>query len=104
MTTFLLSWPHHLILYLPVSSPCICFSCKHTREFLGLVVVGLFVPVRKYRKQPGKEQVYLSGHTSLLRDIIAGKGRDSETGTEAEAMGEGCLLACSFWLAQPAFI
>lgn len=32
------------------------------------------------------------------------QGRNLEAGAEAEAMEECCLLACSPWSAQPAFI
>jgi hypothetical protein len=32
------------------------------------------------------------------------QGRDLEAGADAEAMEGCCLLACSSWLAQPAFL
>lgn len=32
------------------------------------------------------------------------QGRDLEAGGDVEAMEEGCLLACSSWLARPAFL
>jgi hypothetical protein len=32
------------------------------------------------------------------------EGRNLEAGADAEAMGELCLLTCSLWLVQPAFL
>jgi hypothetical protein len=40
-----------------------------------------------------------------MKVIRAGKqSRNLEVGTEAKAVDECCLLACSPWLAQPAFL
>ena len=57
----------------------------------------------------GEERVYFT-HNSILTVHHHKKsgqeptqGRDLE-GTDAEAMEGNCLLACSPWLAQPAFL
>ena len=42
---------------------------------------------------------------TIYRGVSARTHRkDQEAGTEAEAMKECCLLTCSLWLAQSAFI
>jgi hypothetical protein len=52
------------------------------------------------KKQVGEERVY-SAYTSILLFITKGS---QKAGADAEAM-EGCsLLACFFWLAQPALL
>lgn len=57
------------------------------------------------------EMVYFT-HSSVKQFIInssesrnSGRGRDLEAGADgAEAVEESCLLACSSWLVQPAFL
>jgi hypothetical protein len=46
------------------------------------------------------------GHSPSLREAKAGTqtGRSLVTGAEAETTEECCLLTCSCWLAQPAFL
>jgi hypothetical protein len=59
------------------------------------------------KKQVGEERVY-SAYTSILlfitKKLSTGTPTGQEAGADAEAM-EGCsLLACLFWLAQPALL
>jgi hypothetical protein len=59
------------------------------------------------KKQVGEERVY-SAYISILlfitKEIRTGTQAGQEAGADAEAM-EGCsLLACFFWLAQPALL
>ena len=57
----------------------------------------------------GKE-VYFSSHfQGIVHSRVKSRqeltqGRNLEAGTDAEAMEGCCLLACSPWLAQPAFL
>jgi hypothetical protein len=62
------------------------------------------------RKQLGKNRAYFT-HRSLVQFIIkSSEGRNLKAGQEskaravAEAMEGFCLLACSSWLVQPAFL
>ena len=61
------------------------------------------------QKQHGEEGVYLPSMSEVT--VYLGKsgqelkqGRDLEVGADAEAIEECCLLACSLWFAQPAFL
>jgi hypothetical protein len=59
------------------------------------------------KKQVGEERVY-SAYTSTLlfitKEVRTGTQAGQEAGADAEAI-EGCsLLACFFWLAQPALL
>lgn len=46
----------------------------------------------------------ISACTAQSQVIVKGShGRNPETGADAETMTESCFLACSLWLAQPAF-
>jgi hypothetical protein len=62
------------------------------------------------KRQVGEERVY-SAYTCTLLFITKGsfgqelkQGRNLEAGADAEAMEECCLLDCSLWFAQPAFL
>jgi hypothetical protein len=59
------------------------------------------------KKQVGEERVYLA-YTSILlfitKEVRTGTQAGQEAGADAETT-EGCsLLACFFWLAQPALL
>jgi len=62
------------------------------------------------KKQVGEKRAFFGLH--FLRTIHQGRksgpklkqGRILEAGADAEAMKGCCLLACSPWLAQPAFL
>ena len=58
-------------------------------------------------KPVGEERVYLAYTFILLfitKEVRTGSHADQEAAADAEAM-EGCsLLACLFWLAQPALL
>lgn len=43
-------------------------------------------------------------HLSLRKAKAGDQGRDTEAGAEADPMEECCLLVCSLWLAQLAFL
>ena len=51
-----------------------------------------------------KELVYLANSSRSLSIIGGSQGRNLEVGTKAEAMEECCLLACTSWFVQPAFL
>ena len=59
------------------------------------------------KQQAGEEKVYLTlitvCHQRKLGQELK-QDRNLEAGTDAEAVEEGCLLAFSPWLAQPAFL
>jgi len=56
------------------------------------------------QKLPGEEKVYFS-YCLSLREVRAGtQDRDPEAGTEAETTQQHCLLTCSPWLTQFAFL
>jgi hypothetical protein len=48
--------------------------------------------------------VYLAFASISLLIIKGSWGRNQEAGANAEIMEGCCLLACSSWLAQPAFL
>ena len=62
------------------------------------------------RKQIGEERVYLVyiSITLFITKESPGQelkqGRNLEVGADAEAMEECCLLTCSLWLTQSAFL
>lgn len=61
------------------------------------------------QKQLVEEKVYfslqLSAHTPSQREARVGiQGRCPDPGVDAETTEECCFLACSLWLAQPAFL
>ena len=68
-----------------------------------------FLAVMKHHDQKAS---WFSAYTSTLLLITKGsqdktelkQGRDLEAGADAVAMEGCCLLACSAWLAQPAFL
>ena len=70
--------------------------------------VSIAVVKHHDQKQLGKKRfcfsIKFSGHTPSLRGDRAGtQGRSLESGTEAEAVEEDCLLACSSWVTQSVF-
>jgi hypothetical protein len=77
-----------------------------------IVLVRVTIGVMRHhdQEQVGKERVYLV-YTSTPQFIIKGcrkrnlkQGSMLEAGADAEDMEGCCLLACSPWLAQPAFL
>lgn len=68
--------------------------------------VGVSIAMMKHpdQKQLEEERVSLGLHFSIRKSGQELKqGRNLKAGTDVEAMEECCLLACSSWLAQPAF-
>ena len=57
------------------------------------------------QKKFGEEKVYFDLQLeTIIKEVRAGtQGGNPEAGTEAEDREEHCSLACSPWLAQPAF-
>ena len=82
-------------------------------NFLMLFSVCMWISIavtKHYvQKQVGNEMGYLA-YTSMTRLFITRsqrgtqRGRDPGGGTVAEAMEECCLLICSSWLPQSAFL
>ena len=62
----------------------------------------LFFVMKHYdQKQVGEERVLLA-YTSMLLELK--QDNNLEAGADAEVMEGCCLLACSSWLTQPAFL
>jgi uncharacterized protein YgbK (DUF1537 family) len=73
---------------------------------LSGVLVRVSIAVMKDcgQKQLVRERVCFA-YTSTSQFTMKGNwGKSQEAGADAEAMKECCLLACSLWLAQPAFL
>jgi hypothetical protein len=52
-----------------------------------------------------KRKGFISAYRSTSQTISEGnQGRNLEAGADTEDMAGCCLLACSLWLAQPAFL
>ena len=66
--------------------------------------LGLLLLDEKTRPMElGKKRVNLAYNSSVF--IMEGsQDRNMEAGDDTEAMEAYCLLACSLWLAQPAFL
>lgn len=72
------------------------------------VLIRVSIAAMKHhdQKQVGEERaysVYVSTLYSKIR-IETQTGQKPEAGGDAEAMEGCCLLACSSWVAQPAFL
>ena len=61
--------------------------------------------MRHRDEKPVEEERDSLGHTSTSLFITEGsQDQNLEAGADAEAMEGSCLLDCSSWLAQPAFL
>ena len=73
---------------------------------MELTIVRFYIAVIKVHghKQLGEERVYFSVTLRSYATAEGSQGRNLVAGAEAEAMEEYFLLACSSWLAPPAFL
>jgi hypothetical protein len=61
--------------------------------------------IKSYLGREGFISSYTSMSQFTIKEVRAGaQGRNPEAGTEAEAMEECCLLDCSPWLSQRAYL
>jgi hypothetical protein len=56
------------------------------------------------KRRVDEKRSYLAYMYLLLLSIKGSQNRNLEAGVDAEAMEGCCLLACSSWLAKPAFL
>jgi hypothetical protein len=66
------------------------------------VLVRVTIAVMKHPKLGRRGFIWLT--LPYHHHSKSGQDRNLEAGSDAEAMEECCLVACSTWLAQPAFL
>ena len=82
---------------------------KTDKSITALLKVSAAVIKIHDQKQLGKERVYFSlqfsNYTPSLREVRTGpQSKNLVVRTEGKTSEKCCLLACSLWLAQPAFL
>lgn len=82
---------------------------KTDKPITALLKVSAAVIKIHDQKQLGKERVYFSlqfsNYTPSLREVRTGpQSKNLVVRTEGKTSEKCCLLACSLWLAQPAFL
>jgi len=78
-----------------------CFSLGECPSQLSVAIRNMITKSSMGRK--GLLQLTACSPSSV--EVRAGaQGKNLEAGTDAETREECCLLACSSWLAQPAFL
>lgn len=84
------------------------FSLRNSQPFQGaLYLHGLHLLSDKttWQKAPWVGKDWHTDYRMALWEAMAGtEGRNIKAVTEAKTMELNCLLACSFWLAQLAFL
>ena len=95
-------------LFWPPRAPGIqCRTLVHIWiKLLYTVLVRVSIPGIKHhdQKQLGEEKIYFSLYLHLTVHWEESQGRNPEVGTKPELREDHCLLVCSPWLAQFAFL
>lgn len=91
--------------FLPAPSAKICIKQIARISCLRLPIAATIHhdPKTSWREE-GSFGLHLHVHSALKEVIARTQNRNLELGADVEAMEQGCLLADSFWLAQPVFL